>query len=144
MRAVMSSCNRSTPWRRVLGCAIVVTGFMATAVCAAPAPDACASLRNGVDVRVERIKSIEADARKAQSAPPPNLARTFEDMPPASDVGSRVAEERRTLEVLNGMLKGSGCQPVDIEFELAQPVRKLAAPAGGEKITRRHSHKAKS
>ena len=129
----------SSHWPLVLG----LSGFTASAVHAASAPDACASLRYGVDVRIERIKSIEADAKRAQAAPPQNLARTFEDLPPDRDSGSRVAEERRTLEVLNGMLKGSGCRSVDVEFELAQPARKLDAPPESEKIAR-HRHKVKS
>src|SRR5262245_59718290 len=91
---------------------------------AAPS-DMCASLKYGVDVRIEEIKTWQAEAKKAQTSPSNILSRALQDLPGAqNDDAGKIAQTRHTIDDLNRMLRASNCPPVDVDYELTQPPRK--------------------
>jgi hypothetical protein len=92
--------------------------------------DVCATLTDGVRVRIEKLKTLSS----AWTA----KIRTGQ----GNDTSDKMRDERRTIKDLNAMLTGIGCKPLDIEFELAQPPKPVPpAPAAKLKIGGHH-HKS--
>lgn len=90
--------------------------------------DTCATLTGGVRVRIERLKALTRDwtakIRDGQG----------------HDTSDKMRDERRTIKDLNTMLQGIGCEPLDIEHELAQPPRTISQPPTAKLKFGKHRH----
>lgn len=92
--------------------------------------DVCATLSDGVRVRIEKLKSLSRDwSSKIRSGQ-------------GSDASEKMRDERRTIKDLNAMLQGIGCKSLDIEYELTQPPKPVPAAPAAAKLKVGHHHKS--
>jgi hypothetical protein len=90
--------------------------------------DVCVSLTNGLKARIEKLKADlnewEAKIKAGQG----------------NDASNKMRDERRTINDLNAMLAGVGCQALDVAFELTQPPAPVPATPAPPKTNFKHKH----
>lgn len=78
--------------------------------------------------RIEKLKALSRDW----------TAKIREGQ--GNDTSDKMRDERRTIKGLNAMLQGLGCEPLDIEHELAQPPRTIPPPVASKLHFGKHRH----
>jgi hypothetical protein len=81
----------------------------------------CAGLTVALKARIERLRTLQTQAKKEHAGPPPSLLAIFSGSPAASTL----AKERGHLEAMNVALRDKGCPTVNIDNEM----RRSSAPA---------------
>jgi hypothetical protein len=90
-----------------------------------PATVRCNGLRNGMTQHIETMKTLNAQIQKERQTPS-DVEGMFEQWSGSgrtalTEIGAKLAKERRTTEEIAALLPAYKCPPIDIDAELKKP-----------------------
>jgi hypothetical protein len=125
---------------RALSWALALSFVTALAPAAARADqrDLCTVAVHDLKLQIEGMKQIKAHPERAAV----KTGKKTKEVPPES-IQAILARERQHTDALNGIVRGMGCSPVDIDQELAKPsdpalAAELATSSPSAKPKRHH------
>lgn len=123
---------RSRTWMRAtahVGIAIGISSSSLSTAVEAAETDTCTAVTRDLRSQIEVIKQLKAQPANSLAAPSKHPQETPQQI---------ATRDREEADVLNRMLPGMGCAPLDIDRELKQPTNQALLPKSAPARHKKH------